>query len=117
MEDDEDRTEWDRAWSSMPHRRILDVSKFDFVKISGHDLGDVVTVTIAQAPTEHFQKMYVSTSVCPICGESTEGDVDRIGVGFYPEFTLLSGLGFGAWAHRNCLEMCPLIDEPTPIPW
>jgi len=117
MEEDEDRTVWDLAWSSMPHRRILDVSKFDFVKVSGLDPGEVVTVTIAEAPMEHLQKMYVSTPICPICGKSTEAESDRVAVGFYPRFTRISRLGFAGWAHKKCLDVCPLIDEPTPIPW
>ncbi|MEP6847273.1 MAG: hypothetical protein ABI999_00330 [Acidobacteriota bacterium] len=88
-----------------------------FRESSGLDLGDVVTATIAMAPTEHFHKMYVSTPICPICGESTDDDSDRVAVGFYPKFTQLFGLGFGGWAHRKCLNMCPLIDDPTPVPW
>jgi hypothetical protein len=101
----------------MPHRQLLDTSKFDFVKLSGLDVGDVVTVTIAEAPKEYFHKVYISTVDCPICGESTEKDSDRVGIGIYPKFTRLSGLGFGGWAHRECLKATLIIDEPTPTPW
>lgn len=115
--EDCDRTEWDRAWSSMPHRRILDTTKVDFVNMSGLEVGEVVSVTIAEAPNEHFDKMFISLSVCPVCGQPTKDDQDHVGVGVYPVFTKISGLGFGGWTHRKCLESCPLIDEPTPFPW
>lgn len=114
---DDDRTEWDGAWSSMPHRRILDTTKVDFVKMSGLEVGEVVSVTIAEAPKEHFDKIFNSISVCPVCGRTTDDDPDRVEVGVYPVFTKISGLGLGSWAHRKCLESCPLIDEPTPCPW
>jgi len=117
MKDNDDRIEWDRAWTSMPHRQITDTSKFDFAKLSSLDLGDVAKVTIAQAPKEYLHKVYISTTDCPVCGDSTENDADRVCIGIYPKFTRLSGLGFGGWAHRACLEATPIIDEPTPTPW
>lgn len=115
--ENDDRTEWDRAWSSMPHRRILDTTKVDFVEMSGLEVGEVVTVTISEAPKEYFEKLYISIPVCPICGRSADDDSERVGVNVSPVYTKLSNLGFGALAHQKCLSECPLIDEPTPVPW
>ena len=51
--DDDDRTVWDQAWSAMPHKRILDTTKVDFAKYAGLNVGEIITVTISEAPTEY----------------------------------------------------------------
>lgn len=101
----------------MPHRRILDITKVDFSKISGFDVGEVVTVTIAQVPNKYLEKVYIAIPVCPICREPTNDENDRIVVSVNPTFTNISNLGYGSNAHRKCFDDCPLIDEPTPVPW
>jgi hypothetical protein len=116
--DEEDRTEWDRAWSSMPNRRILDVTKGDFEKMLGGKAGDILTVTICEVPKQFADKLYIENALCPVCGESTENDSSRVVASVSPSFVnFIRGIGAAAWVHQKCLDMCPLIDEPTPIPW
>lgn len=115
--DDDDRTEWDRAWSSMPHRRILDTTKVDFANITKLEVGEVVSVIITEVPTQYLNRSYISIPVCPVCGQTTGDGPDLVEVGVFPIFTKISGLGFGSWAHDLCLKDCTMIDEPTPVPW
>ncbi len=113
---DGDREDWDRAWTLAPHRRLLDISKFDFAGPFRMDLGDVVSVSVTIAPFEYADKLCIEDDICPICGATTVAS-DRTRVSVNPVFTKIPNLAFGSWAHSSCLENCPIINDPTPIPW
>ena len=115
--EDEDRINWDKAWSSMPNRRILDIDHFDFAKSLGLNVGRLLSVTIAEAPDAYSDQLYIATRDCPICGETTDGDGDKLVTSVNPAFTSIPNLAFGAFAHRDCFDNCPLIKGPAPIPW
>src|SRR5258708_17683755 len=114
--EDEDRTEWDRAWSSVPHRGIPEITKIDLSGRTIYDFGEIAAATISEAPAEYLDKLYIAITLCPICGKATAENLDRVVVSIHVTFARSLNLGFGAWAHRKCLDDCPLIDEPTPIP-
>jgi hypothetical protein len=114
MEDD-DRTEWDAAWGAMPHRRMLRWRP-GLEDQLGLGFGEIVTVSISPTPEQYIGTMYVSTTACPICGLTTD-DTERLAVSLHPVFTRSSGFGLSGWAHKECFESCPLIDEPPRIPW
>jgi hypothetical protein len=113
---DDDRKDWDTAWSGMTHRQLVDVSNYDFT--GRFKLGDVnlVRVTVNEAPKEFTKNLYIEDEICPICGGLTQ-DSDRICISVNTTFTEISNLGFSSWAHPACLESCPIISDPTPIPW
>jgi hypothetical protein len=113
---DDDRKDWDRAWSAAPHRQLLDISKFDFSGRLKMDLGDVIDVTLTVAPTEYADGLFIEDDSCPICGAATVGN-ERTCISVNPVFAKIPNLCFGAWAHTSCLENCPITDKPTPIPW
>ncbi|MFO0942963.1 MAG: hypothetical protein U0930_19675 [Pirellulales bacterium] len=121
----EDRIDWDHAWSSMPHREILVWHSATVEAIIERDskqpLG-IVRVTISEDPREFAGKCQRPNATCPICGSETSTS-DRIAASIHPTIDFGSRLGVRAiamypvWAHTRCLIEYPRISDPTPIPW
>jgi hypothetical protein len=110
------REHWDRAWSSMPHRRLRSPPKISLGGGSLSELGDPVSATIAQDPPQFCDRAWRESEVFPICGEKTYC-AERLAAGLYPRWACGLSLGFGVWVHHTCFERCPDSSEPTPIPW
>ena len=109
------RAEWDQAWASMPHRRLLTPPKIDVVgSFSG--CGRVVSVTISEDPPVFSNKACRVSEICPVCGATTVG-TDRLPASLHSQFANGFSYGLGIWVHRSCFGCCPDSREPTPIPW
>lgn len=110
-----DRVEWDRAWSSRPHRRLDTPLRIDVT--SGLQLGRVVSVTISEDPPEFSDRVLRPFDECPVCGQTTVGKSRRAS-SVHPVFENgISNISIGAWVHIDCFESCPDTGEPAPIPW
>ena len=71
MEGLDDGKEWNEAWSSMPHRRILSWAP-DLKDWFGYDFGNVAAATISPIPVQYIDQMYFSPGLCPVCGSRPE---------------------------------------------
>ena len=109
--DSDDRNAWDQAWASMLHRRLLVSPKTDVGAF-----GELVDVTISGVPPEHADKVQPATEICPVCGKIADESA-RVLASLYPRFSNDFSYGIGVWVHKSCFEQCPVIDDPTPIPW
>ena len=67
-------------------------------------------------PQNAVAALYITDDVCPVCGTETIGN-DRVCVSVNPVFLEFSNLSFAAWAHVECFERCPILEEPTPLAW
>ena len=94
--EDIDESEWNEAWSSMAHRRMLTWAS-DLKDWFGYDFGELVTVTISPVPERFIGLLHIKDEICPVCGFQTE-ETNRIVVGISPTFTNITGLGLHAWA-------------------
>ena len=112
----EENDSWGESWRAMSHRELKDTSKFDFARRLGLELGDVSRVSMNEVPQNAVADLYIKDDVCPVCGTETIGN-DRVCVSVNPVFREFSNLSFAAWAHLECFERCPILAEPTPIPW
>lgn len=111
----DNRSEWDRAWSNRPHRRLDTALKIDITQ--GLDFGKVVSATISEDPAEFSDQVLRQYAECPICGQTTVG-MSRLAANLHPLFeTGISNISTGVWVHDNCFESCPDTGEPSPIPW
>jgi hypothetical protein len=66
---EDDRVEWDRLWSGRTARQLR--RPFNLGVRIDPRFGDLVSVTIAQAPAELWNRLWFETPLCPICGESS----------------------------------------------
>src|SRR6516162_108298 len=101
--DGKDRAEWDRLWSARTQRLLTGKCKLD---VSRHFPSEKVkSVTIADDPTEFAARVHRVSEICPVCGETTAGQV-RLGASL--EVTIDRGLslGMGVWVHPACFERC-----------
>jgi hypothetical protein len=114
--DGKDRAEWDQAWASMPHRRLLTPPKIDVAGSFGSGFGELVSVTISEDPPEYNNKPWRPSEICPVCGATTVGTT-RLPSSLHPTFANGFSYSLGVWVHRSCFESCPDAGEPTPIPW
>jgi hypothetical protein len=114
--DGKDRAEWDRAWSAMPHRRLLNPPTIDVAGDLGSGCGKVVSVTISEDPPQFSDKPWRESETCPVCGASTAG-MRRLPATLHPTFANGFNYGAGVWVHPSCFERCPDAGEPPPIPW
>jgi hypothetical protein len=114
--DGKDRAEWDRAWASMPHHRLLTPPKIDVADSFGSGCGEVVSVTISEDPVQFSAKAWRESEICPVCGTTTVG-AQRLPATLHPTFANGLSLGIGVWVHQSCFEGCPDAGEPVPIPW
>ncbi|WP_422931759.1 hypothetical protein [Singulisphaera sp. PoT] len=114
--DEDDREDWDRSWSAMPHRRLLSAPR---IKLSADPLrggGTLVSCTISLDPPQYSDRGYRESDRCPICGEGTKAG-DRLPASLRPVWTTIANIGIGVWVHPACFEACPEIEGPAPIPW
>jgi hypothetical protein len=114
--ENDDRTAWDRAWASMPHRRLLAPPKVAVSDSFVASFGKIVSVTISADPAAYSEKNWRQSEVCPVCGTTTAGK-DRLAASLHPTFENGFSYGLGVWVHPSCFENCPDAEEPTPIPW
>ncbi|MFO0959303.1 MAG: hypothetical protein U0800_18035 [Isosphaeraceae bacterium] len=94
----EDRTEWERTWAAMPHRRVA--GRPD---------------TISLDPPQYADRAYRESPRCPICG----ADAYVGGLPATLHATLPGGVpvGLGVWVHPDCFESGETIEGSAPIPW
>jgi hypothetical protein len=115
----DDRTVWDRAWSSMPHRRIAAPEAIDLRPLLGDSLAEAgvpVSITIALDPPRFAPQGWRPSEFCPLCGALTNR-VQRLPASIHLRFASGLSVGIGVWVHRACFERCPEAGEPAPIPW
>ena len=112
----DDRTEWDRAWRAMPHRRLSSPPKIAILDSTFSALGDPVSFTISEDPPEYQDRAWRASDRCPICGENTS-DGERLPASLYPSWASGLSVGIGVWVHQTCFAACPEAGEPAPIPW
>lgn len=113
--DGKDREEWDRGWSSMPHRHLAKWSKFELWDPRGH-LGEPISITISQDPPQFADWVKRGSEPCPVCGEPTSA-TDRLAATLSPRWANGVRFGIGVWIHRICFESLPDVGGPAPIPW
>jgi hypothetical protein len=112
--EDVDRTDWDNAFSGMPHRGINLASDFDIGLSLG--FGEIVSTTISEDPKQYADRIWKRSDSCPVCGKMTN-ESNRVSASLHPKFLTGLTIGVGVWIHISCLDACPRIDEPTPVPW
>jgi hypothetical protein len=117
---DDDREQWDQAWSSQRHYCINTPLKIDVGKALSDDnlsLGKIISRTISEDPLAFSNRVFRPFDDCPLCGQPTKG-MNRIAASLHPEFENgIRNISIGVWVHKKCIEMCPVIDGPAPIPW
>ena len=111
---EDDREEWDRLWSGRTQRQLR--PPFNLGVRLDPTFGDLVSVTISQAPAEVLERLWFETPLCPICGESTIGAprlVAKINL------TFESGIRYGQCVWRISLvsRVARTPGMPAPIPW
>ena len=114
---DSDEEEFYAAWRSMPVRRLTPLVEIDWERLAGSDVGVFLRAKLVEAPAKYAHLLFVSLEMCPHCGIAALDQNDAAVVGIYPEFTLFPPVGFGAIAHRICIDACPIVEGPTPTPW
>ena len=117
---DDAREQWDRAWSSQRHYRINTPLEIDAGKALSCDnlsLGKTISATISEDPLAFSDRVLRLFDDCPLCGQPTKG-MNRIEASLHPEFENgICNISIRVWVHKECIEMCPVIDGPAPIPW
>jgi hypothetical protein len=114
--DGKDRTDWDQAWASMPHRRLRTPPAPDALGSVYSGFGEIVGATISEDPPAFSQVAFRPSETCPVCGTTTAG-TERMPATLHPTFASGFSGGFGVWTHRSCFDTCPHAEEPTPVPW
>lgn len=114
-----DRDDWNRRWSSMPHRRLPSVPKAA-LKIIAPLLARFRacrapdSATISEVPPEFAARNDCFSDLCPVCGKTTLGK-PRLSASV--KFRLADSTKqllphFGVWIHPSCFARCP--DAGTP---
>jgi hypothetical protein len=118
--DEDDREQWDHAWSIQRHYYIKTPLKTNVAEaLSGGNLsfGRVLSATISEDPSAYSDRVLRDSDNCPLCGQSTNG-MNRVAASLHPEFESgVRNISIGVWVHKECIETCPVIDGPAPIPW
>lgn len=112
----DDRTSWDRAWASMPHRRLPAPTRIDVEASLVASLGAAVSASISQDPPQYSDKNWRKSENCPVCAATTDG-TKRLAATLHPVFANGFTCGVGVWVHESCFSSCPDAEEPAPIPW
>ncbi len=115
--DDQDRTEWDRVWSSMELRKVEDATKVDVQALFRHDFGPSISVLVSKIPEQYIAKMYFPTKDCPLCSNPANDPETTFAASLTLEFERIKRLGVSVWVHRECFDKLPISDKPTPVPW
>jgi hypothetical protein len=113
--DSDNRAEWNRAWASMPHRRLISPG-FGIGRDLISRFGNPISGTISQDPPPFAEGVWRESELCPICGNSTTG-ADRTAATIHRTWANGFRVGIGVWAHRACFEGCPVAGGPAPKPW
>jgi hypothetical protein len=117
---DDDREKWDHAWSSQRHYHINMPIKIDVIEALSDNnlsLGKTISATISEDPSEFSHRVLRPFDECPLCGQGTEG-MDRIAASLHPKCKNgIDNISIGGWAHKECINMCLVIDGSAPIPW
>jgi hypothetical protein len=107
--------DWERAWSSMPNRTVREPSKLNLQL--DPNLGKVLSATIAEAPSQYLEFLYLPTELCALCSKATFA-ADRVPTSVSVELDQLKGsIGICSWVHRTCFEELEISEKPAPIPW
>jgi hypothetical protein len=111
---DDSREEWDRLWSGRTERELRPPYKLG-VRLDRR-FGELVDVTISEAPAEVVDRLYFESATCPICGRPTSV-ASRLPASL--NLTFANGIQVGqcVWAHPDCFERCPDTGLPAGIPW
>ena len=123
----EDRSEWDRAWSCVPHYVVQTWNRDTLDSILKPLLGSnsaafLVSLSISEDPIPYADKGYRPSTVCPLCGNNVNEE-SIVAATLHPVIDMGVPLGsrsfasFGVWAHRGCLDRCARSETPSPIPW
>lgn len=110
-----DRRAWDKAWATMPQRRLIAAPKIEATGRFGEALGALVSATVSGDPPEYSDMNHRPSETCPICGDET------LALGRIPAtlgLTFAGGVryGLGVWVHQACFESCPEADGPKSVP-
>ena len=117
IDEDEDRTEWDRVWRERPLRRLVKPALIDVTPTANPAWGRVVRVEIAADPPQYADTIeWRNYEGCPVCGEATSLD-RRIAATIYPYFESGFSYGLPCWVHEACLAACEEVVGPAPVPW
>lgn len=114
--EDEDRTEWDRAWRERPLRRLVNPVQIDVAPTGDPAWGEVARVEIAADPPQFANTGWRNSEICPVCGKATPTD-NRIAATIYPYFESGFSYGLPCWVHGDCLAACEEVAGPAPVPW
>ena len=117
IDEDEDRTEWDRVWRERPLRQLVKPVQIDVAPTADPAArGRVVRVEIAADPPQYADSIGRDSEGCPVCGEVTSSD-RRIAATIYPYFEGGFSYGLPCWVHEACLAACKEVAGPAPVPW
>jgi hypothetical protein len=99
----------------MPNRTVREPNNLCLELDS--NFGSVLSATIAEAPRQYLELLYLPTEKCALCGLLTV-EPERVPTSVSIEFDQIKGsLGFCSWVHAGCLEELEPSEKPTPIPW
>ena len=116
LNEDEDRTEWDRVWRERPLRQLVMPAQIDVAPAADPAWGCVVRVEIAADPPQYADTIWRDSEVCPVCGGAASSD-RRIAATIYPHFESGFSYGLPCRVHEACLAACKEVAGPAPVPW
>jgi hypothetical protein len=114
--EDEDRTEWDKAWRECPLRQLVNLAQIDVTPTADADWGKVIRVEIVADPPQFADTGWRNSDICSVCGNVTSAD-NRIAATIYPYFDSGFSYGLPCWVHEACLLSCEEIAGPALVPW
>ncbi|TWT73282.1 hypothetical protein CA85_17500 [Allorhodopirellula solitaria] len=119
--DEQERAEWDDAWSKMQHRNLesWNAAAIGQILTADWNQNEIVTITVTDNPAKFAPKVLRKSISCPSCGLDV-GTGEGLPVSIYPTSRIAEReltIGFGAWMHNSCFAECTQSNEPTPIPW
>jgi hypothetical protein len=112
----DDRISWNKAWASMPHRRLPAPTRIALEVSLVASFGEAVSASISQDPPQYSNSNWRKSEDCPVCDATTDA-TKRFAATLHPTFANGFTCGVGVWVHESCFSNCPDAEEPAPIPW
>ena len=114
LKQNDDRSSWNRAWASMPHRRLPAPTRIDLEVSLVASFGDAISASISQDPPQYSNSNWRKSENSPVCGATADA-TKRLAATLHPTFANGFTCGVGVWVHESCFSNCPHAEEPDPL--